>query len=68
MTIRCSFLKNWILQGAVCPDGIELNFKDAPEFISGALPLAPKEVVDIRVKAVEQLIKQLEPTMKPYTD
>ena len=61
-------LKNWILQGAVWPDGIELNVKDAPEFISGALPQAPKEVVDIRVKAVEQLIKQLEPTMKPYTD
>ena len=64
-----NLLKEWIIQGAVWPDGIELEVKEMPApVVDGALQAAPKEVVDIRVKAVDQLMKQFEPMMKPYED
>ena len=64
-----NLLRDWIIQGAVWPDGVELEVKEMPAaVVDGALPVAPKEVVDIRVKAVDRLIKQFEPMMKPYVD
>ena len=64
-----NLLRDWIIQGAVWPDDVELEVKEMPAaVVDGALPAAPKEVVDIRVKAVDRLIKQFEPMMKPYVD
>ena len=66
---QLNLLRDWIVQGAVWPVGVELEVKEMPAPIAGGdLPKAPKEVVDIRVKAMGKLIKQLEPTMKPYKD
>ncbi|MBK27476.1 MAG: hypothetical protein CMO77_01435 [Verrucomicrobiales bacterium] len=66
---QLNLLRDWIVQGAVWPVGVELEVKEMPAPIAGGdLPKAPKEVVDIRVKAMDKLIKQLEPTMKPYKD
>ena len=58
--------------GASWPEGVKLepvrrdsgDSQVSVETVSSA----PKEVIDIRIKAVGQLIQQLEPTMKPYTD
>ena len=66
---QLNLLRDWIVQGAVWPVGVELEVKEMPApIVGGGLPIAPKEVVDIRAKAMDKLIKQLEPTMKPYTD
>ena len=66
---QLNLLRDWIVQGAVWPVGVKLEVKEMPApIVGGGLPIAPKEVVDIRVKAMDKLIKQLEPTMKPYTD
>ncbi|MDP7047896.1 MAG: SUMF1/EgtB/PvdO family nonheme iron enzyme [Verrucomicrobiota bacterium] len=64
-------LRDWIVQGAAWPDGLKLkqvrSDVDKPE-IGESIVGAPKVVVDIRGKAIEKLIEQLEPTMKPFED
>ncbi len=69
---QIDLLRDWIVQGAAWPEGLKL---EQPRRDTGEKPAtgdsiaaAPKVVVDIRAKAIEQLIKQFEPTMKPYED
>ncbi len=69
---QIDLLRDWIVQGAAWPEGVKLeqvrrDTGEAPE-ADGSLAAAPKVVVDIRTKAIESLIKQLEPTMKPYEE
>ena len=65
-------LRDWIVQGAAWPEGLKLEQvrRETGEqpASGGSISAAPKVVIDIRAKAIEQLIKQLEPTMKPYED
>ncbi len=71
-TDQIELIRDWIVQGASWPEGVKLepvrrdsgDSQVSVETVSSA----PKEVIDIRIKAVGQLIQQLEPTMKPYTD
>ena len=69
---QIDLLRDWIEQGAAWPEGLKLEpvrrETEGGPASTGTIAAAPKEVIDIRIKAVEQLIKQLEPTMKPYTD
>ena len=69
---QIDLLRDWIVQGAAWPEGLKLEpvrrETEGGPASTGTIAAAPKEVIDIRIKAVEQLIKQLEPTMKPYTD
>ncbi len=64
-------LRDWIVQGAAWPEGLKLKQvrRDIgkPE-TGGSIIGAPKVVVDIRGIAIEKLIEQLEPTMKPFED
>ncbi|HJO09157.1 MAG TPA: c-type cytochrome domain-containing protein, partial [Verrucomicrobiota bacterium] len=69
---QLDLLRDWIVQGAAWPEGVKLkqvrrDTGEKPE-ATGSLAAAPKLVVDIRNKAVESLIEQLEPTMKPYKE
>ncbi|HJN89018.1 MAG TPA: SUMF1/EgtB/PvdO family nonheme iron enzyme [Verrucomicrobiota bacterium] len=69
---QLDLLRDWIVQGAAWPEGVKLkqvrrDTGEKPE-ATGSLAAAPKLVVDIRNKAVESLIKQLEPTMKSYKE
>ena len=69
---QVDLLRDWIVQGAVWPEGLKLEQarRDTGEkpATGDSIAAAPKVVVDIRAKAIEQLIKQFEPTMKPYED
>ncbi|MFQ3169219.1 MAG: sulfatase activating formylglycine-generating enzyme, partial [Limisphaerales bacterium] len=58
--------------GAAWPEGLKLeqtrrDTGEKPE-AGESINAAPKVVIDIRTKAIEKLIMQLEPTMKPYED
>ncbi|MBC8245478.1 MAG: SUMF1/EgtB/PvdO family nonheme iron enzyme [Verrucomicrobia bacterium] len=69
---QIELLRDWIVQGAAWPEGVKLeqarrDTGEKPE-AGGSLAAAPKVVVDIRNKAIESLIRQLEPTMKPYKE
>ena len=69
---QVDLLRDWIVQGAAWPEGLKLEQarRDTGEkpATGDSIAAAPKVVVDIRAKAIEQLIKQFEPTMKPYED
>jgi formylglycine-generating enzyme required for sulfatase activity len=69
---QINLIKDWIVQGAPWPDGVKLapvrRDSENNQVLVGTVIAAPKEVLDIRRKAIEQLIEQFEPTMKPYTD
>ena len=69
---QIELLRDWIVQGAAWPEGVKLapvrRETGAKSETGGSLAAAPKVVVDIRNKAIEELIKQLEPTMKPYQE
>jgi len=69
---QLDLLRDWIVQGAAWPEGLKLEQtrRDTGKqpVAGGSLAAAPKVVIDIRTKAIEKLIRQLEPTMKPYED
>ena len=69
---QLDLLRDWIVQGAAWPEGLKLeqtrrDTGEQPE-AGGSLAAAPKGVVDIRNKAIEKLIEQLEPTMKSFEE
>ena len=69
---QLDLLRDWIVQGAAWPEGLKLEQtrRDTGKqpVAGGSLAAAPKVVIDIRTKAIEKLIRQLEPTMKPYEE
>ena len=69
---QLDLLRDWIVQGAAWPEGLKLEQTrrdTGKQPVAGeSLAAAPKVVIDIRTKAIEKLIRQLEPTMKPYED
>ncbi len=69
---QLDLLRDWIVQGAAWPEGLKLEQTrrdTGKQPVAGeSLSAAPKVVIDIRTKAVEKLIRQLEPTMKPYEE
>ena len=69
---QLDLLRDWIVQGASWPEGLKLEptRRDTGEQpkVDESLATAPKVVVDIRNKAIEKLIDQLEPTMKPFEE
>ena len=69
---QLDLLRDWIVQGAAWPEGLKLEQvrRDTGEQpgVGGSLAAAPKGVVDIRNKAIEKLIEQLEPTMKSFEE
>ncbi len=69
---QLDLLRDWIVQGAAWPEGLKLEQtrRDTGEQpgAGGSLAAAPKGVVDIRNKAIEKLIEQLEPTMKSFEE
>ena len=69
---QLDLLRDWIVQGAAWPEGLKLEQTrrdTGKQPVAGeSLAAAPKVVIDIRTKAVEKLIRQLEPTMKPYEE